>query len=98
MKARITFYCFAVVALVLILAAAPSHATDRRDPIFLPEPVAGSTHAMSPAQTMWQSSNQKKMPPRATPNARNTQHPAKEKPVKNRNHRDAPMGSNSAAK
>jgi hypothetical protein len=98
MKARITFYCVAVVALVLILAAAPSHATERRDPVLLPESAAGSTHAMSPAQTMWQSRNQKKMPPHASGNARDTQHRAKGKPALNRTNGDAATGSSSAAK
>ena len=32
MKLRIMFYFAAVVALVLILASVPSHATERRDP------------------------------------------------------------------
>ena len=36
MKARVLFYCFAVVALVLFLAAT-SHATERRDPVVNPE-------------------------------------------------------------
>ncbi len=46
MKDRLTFYCLAVVALVLILAAAPSHATERRDPILSPDStqVTGSVH------------------------------------------------------
>ena len=37
MKARIVFYCAAVVALVLFLAATASHATERRDPVLNPE-------------------------------------------------------------
>ena len=37
MKARLTFYCAALVALVLILAAVPSHATERRDPLIMPD-------------------------------------------------------------
>lgn len=37
MKGRIAFYCAAVVALVLFLAAASSHATERRDPVINPE-------------------------------------------------------------
>ena len=35
MKLRFSFHCFAVVALVLILAAAQSHATERRDPLIV---------------------------------------------------------------
>ncbi len=35
MKARVIFYCAAVVALVLFLAAVPSHATERRDPFVM---------------------------------------------------------------
>jgi hypothetical protein len=35
MKARIIFYFAAVVALVLILASVPSHATERRDPLII---------------------------------------------------------------
>ncbi len=37
MKARLIFYCAALVALVLILAAVPSHATERRDPLIMPD-------------------------------------------------------------
>ncbi len=37
MKARLTFYCAALVALVLILVAVPSHATERRDPLMMPD-------------------------------------------------------------
>jgi hypothetical protein len=42
MKAKLIFYGIAVVALVLILAAAPSHATERRDPVLIQE--SGSAH------------------------------------------------------
>jgi hypothetical protein len=35
MKARITFYFAAIVALVLFLACVPSHATERRDPLII---------------------------------------------------------------
>jgi len=35
MKARIIFYFAAIVALVLILASVPSHATERRDPLII---------------------------------------------------------------
>ncbi len=44
MKERILFYCAAVVALVLILAAVPSHATERRDPLI----VQDTTQAQAP--------------------------------------------------
>ncbi|MGA7242001.1 MAG: hypothetical protein WBX19_02410 [Terracidiphilus sp.] len=37
MKERLIFYCAALVALVLILAAVPSHATERRDPLIMPD-------------------------------------------------------------
>jgi hypothetical protein len=37
MKARITYYFAALVALVLILASLPTHATERRDPFILPD-------------------------------------------------------------
>lgn len=52
MKARILFHCSAVVALVLTVAAVPSHATERRDPLIVPDAVqtqpaksTGSAHA-----------------------------------------------------
>jgi hypothetical protein len=35
MKARVTFYFAAVVALVLFLACVQSHATERRDPLII---------------------------------------------------------------
>jgi len=35
MKARVTFYFAAVVALVLFLACMQSHATERRDPLII---------------------------------------------------------------
>jgi hypothetical protein len=47
MKARILFYCAAVVALVLILAAVPSHATERRDPLMVQD--ATQTQAAKPS-------------------------------------------------
>lgn len=45
MRARFVFYCSAVVALVLILAAASSHATERRD-LNLP-PDSSSQYSVS---------------------------------------------------
>ena len=47
MKARIHFHCAAVVALVLILAATPSKATERRDPPIVQD--ATQTQASSAA-------------------------------------------------
>lgn len=43
MKARLIFYCAAVVALVLFLAATSSHATERRDPVLNPEQTQSAT-------------------------------------------------------
>lgn len=37
MKSRIVFYCAALLALVLFLAATSSHATERRDPVVTPD-------------------------------------------------------------
>ncbi len=37
MKSRICFYFAAVVALVLFVASLSSHATERRDPLIVPE-------------------------------------------------------------
>ena len=36
MTSRICFFCAAVIALVLFLAAIPSRATERRDPLIVP--------------------------------------------------------------
>lgn len=47
MKARVFFYCAALVALVLFLAAIPSHATERRDPFIVPD--AAQTPAAKPS-------------------------------------------------
>lgn len=53
MKALFASHYAAFVALVLILAAAPSHATERRDPVLNPEqtqPSSGhTTEATKPA-------------------------------------------------
>jgi hypothetical protein len=66
MKERILFYCAAVVALVLILAAVPSHATERRDPLMVQDatqaPAAkpfGSTHATASGKKQAPKSAQK---------------------------------------
>ena len=51
MKGRIFFYCAAVLALVLFLAATGSHATERRDPVVNPEQTqAASVHAKESAK------------------------------------------------
>jgi ATP-dependent protease ClpP protease subunit len=49
MKARLVFYCIAVVALVLFLAAT-SRATERRDPVLNPEQATVSGHATDAAR------------------------------------------------
>jgi hypothetical protein len=74
MKARILFYCAAVVALVLFLAAVPSHATERRDPFIVPDatqaPAAkpsGSTHVTPSHKKQTHKNTQK--PKSATANA-----------------------------
>ena len=72
MKARILFYCAAVVALVLFLAAVPSHATERRDPFIVPD--ATQTPAAKPSGSAHVTPSQKKQthkqkPKSATANA-----------------------------
>ncbi len=37
MKSRICFYAAAIIALVLFVASLSSHATERRDPLIVPE-------------------------------------------------------------
>lgn len=99
MKTRFTFYFIALVALVLTLAATPSHATERRDPVIPQEPVGGSSHVMSPAQTMWESRHQEKTQVRSTNSTRSAhRHAQAKKPPVNHNSVDLQMGSNSAAK
>lgn len=55
MKARVVFYCAAIVALVLFLAATSSHATERRDPVVngeqIQSPAGHATEAAKPAQS-----------------------------------------------
>jgi hypothetical protein len=54
MKARVTFYFAAVVALVLFLACVPSHATERRDPLILqdtPQTQAARSSSLLRAMT-----------------------------------------------
>ncbi len=64
MKARILFYCAAVVALVLILAAVPSHATERRDPLIVQD--ATQTQAAKPAGSAHATASGKKQAPKNT--------------------------------
>ncbi len=49
MKARLIFYCAALVALVLILAAVPSHATERRDPLIMQDAQQGQGAKLPPS-------------------------------------------------
>jgi hypothetical protein len=64
MKERILFYCAAVVALVLILAAVPSHATERRDPLIMQD--AMQTQAAKPSGSAHATASGKKHAPRST--------------------------------
>jgi hypothetical protein len=64
MKARILFYCAAVVALVLILAAVPSHATERRDPLIVQD--ATQTQAAKPSGSAHATASGKKQAPENT--------------------------------
>jgi hypothetical protein len=79
MKARVLFYCCAVVALVLFLAATSSHATERRDPVVNPEQgqpaqahgadSAKPTHSSHPkksAHSASKSQSQAKVDPKKT--------------------------------
>jgi hypothetical protein len=66
MKSRNFFHCFAVVALVLTVAAVPSHATERRDPLIVPDATqtqpaksSGSGHAATSAKKQAPKSAQK---------------------------------------
>ena len=66
MKARILFYFAAEVALVLILASVPSHATERRDPLIIQDTSQTQTakssspaHATASAKRPMQSSPRK---------------------------------------
>lgn len=103
MKDRLTFYCIAVVALVLILAAAPSHATERRDPILNPDSTqaTGSTHkADGVAHPAQRSTNGKK-----TSHAAKTTHsqgvnspPEAKSKTAAKSASDAQTGSSSASK
>jgi hypothetical protein len=64
MKARVLFYCAAVVALVLFLAAVPSHATERRDPFVVQE--ATQVPAAKPTSSAHVTSTHKKPAPKHT--------------------------------
>jgi hypothetical protein len=66
MKSRIFFYCAAIVALVLFLAAVPSHATERRDPFVIqdatqtqPAKSSGPAHATLSHKKQAQKNTQK---------------------------------------
>lgn len=66
MNSRFFFHCFAVVALVLILAAAQSHATERRDPLIVQDATqtqaaksSGSAHPTAPVKKQVPKSAQK---------------------------------------
>jgi hypothetical protein len=52
MKARIIFYCVVIAVLLATLAAIPSHATERRDPMLNQEALqaSGSGRPESPAK------------------------------------------------
>ncbi len=67
MKSRICFSFAAVVALVLAVAAIPSHATERRDPLIVPE--AQQTQSAKATHSSHAKASQKK------PAARNAQKP-----------------------
>jgi hypothetical protein len=99
MKARFFFYCAAVIALVLILAAAPSHATERRDPIQTPNSSqnSGSGHPDG-AATHAQGSSHTKKAPHAARSAHVNPTDAKVKPAVKKNANDAQMGTSSGTK
>jgi len=79
MKARLIFYCAAVVALVLFLAATSSHATERRDPVLNPEQIQPANgHAKFVSSHPKRSSLSKKSA-HASANTRPAQMPAQKK-------------------
>jgi hypothetical protein len=65
MKSRICFYFAAIVALVLFVAALSSHATERRDPLIVPD--AQQTQSVKTPHSSHAKASQKKH------TARNTQ-------------------------
>src|SRR5580704_17155068 len=65
MKSRICFYFAAVVALVLFIASLSSHATERRDPLIVPD--AQQTQSAKASHSSHAKTSQKK------PAARNAQ-------------------------
>jgi hypothetical protein len=65
MKSRICFYFAALVALVLFVASLSSHATERRDPLIVPEAQQAQTAKTSHA-------SHAKISPKK-PSSRNTQ-------------------------
>jgi hypothetical protein len=96
MKARLLFYCAALVALVLILAAVPSHATERRDPPIIQDTqqtqgakASGSAHSVSGTKAA--NASHKKSSRAGT----KKDSPA---PAKNTSSKQNGMGSSTAAK
>jgi hypothetical protein len=98
MKARILFHCAAVVALVLILAATPSNATERRDPPIVQD--AAQTQASSAATHATASG--KKHSPRSTQKQKGTNASVVKKPStgsdQNAHNAHQGAGGSSAAK
>lgn len=87
MKARINFYFAAVVALVLILASVPSHATERRDPLIIqdtPQTQAARSSSLVHATTS---------ATKAEPNSARKPKPAGASKTSNRNANSAQDGS-----
>lgn len=78
MKARIFFYCAAVVALVLFLAATASRATERRDPVLNPEQTqAAPGHSKVPGKPTHSQHAKKTAHPSAKPQAQAKADPKK---------------------
>jgi hypothetical protein len=77
MKERILFYCAAVVALVLILAAVPSHATERRDPLIVQD--ATQTQVAKPAGSAHATASGKKQAPKSAQRQKGTSAPVVKK-------------------
>ena len=61
MKSRILLRCSAVVALVLILAAVPLQATERRDPLIVPDAIQ-TQPAKTPGSSHPATSGKKRSP------------------------------------
>jgi hypothetical protein len=90
MKARIFFQCIAVVALVLILAAVPSHATERRDPLIVPDVT--QPQAAKPSGSAHVTASSKKHAPKGAQTQKGTSASAAKK------NSQAGAGNSSAAK